>query len=109
MTINITQVADDNFDAEVLRAQLPVLIDFWAPWCGPCRAIAPVIEELAQDYAGKLKVTKMNVDENPVTPSRYGVRGIPNLLLIKNGAVKEQIVGAVAKAKLVDAIEKVLV
>ena len=109
MTANITQVGDNNFDAEVLRAQLPVLIDFWAPWCGPCRAIAPVIEELAQAYAGKLKVTKMNVDENPVTPSRYGVRGIPNLLLIKDGAVKEQIVGAVPKAKLVDAIEKVLV
>jgi thioredoxin 1 len=109
MTANITQVGDNNFDAEVLRAQLPVLIDFWAPWCGPCRAIAPVIEELAHAYAGKLKVTKMNVDENPVTPSRYGVRGIPNLLLIKDGAVKEQIVGAVPKAKLVDAIEKVLV
>ena len=109
MTASITQVGDNNFDAEVLRAQLPVLIDFWAPWCGPCRAIAPVIEELAQAYAGKLKVTKMNVDENPVTPSRYGVRGIPNLLLIKDGAVKEQIVGAVPKAKLVDAIEKVLV
>jgi len=109
MTANITQVADNNFDAEVLRAQLPVLIDFWAPWCGPCRAIAPVIEELAQDYAGKLKVTKMNVDENPVTPSRYGVRGIPNLLLIRDGTVKEQIVGAVPKARLVDAIEKVLV
>lgn len=109
MTANITQVADNNFDAEVLCAQLPVLIDFWAPWCGPCRAIAPVIEELAQDYAGKLKVTKMNVDENPVTPSRYGVRGIPNLLLIRDGTVKEQIVGAVPKARLVDAIEKVLV
>jgi thioredoxin 1 len=109
MTASITQVGDNNFDAEVLRAQLPVLIDFWAPWCGPCRTIAPVIEELAQAYAGKLKVTKMNVDENPLTPSRYGVRGIPNLLLIKDGAVKEQIVGAVPKAKLVDAIEKVLV
>ena len=108
MTVNITQVADNDFDAEVLRAQLPVLIDFWAPWCGPCRAIAPVIEELAQAYAGKLKVTKMNVDENPVTPSRYGVRGIPNLLLIKDGTVKEQIVGAVPRARLVDAIEKVL-
>ncbi|HWP60159.1 MAG TPA: thioredoxin [Candidatus Acidoferrales bacterium] len=104
----IVSVADDSFDAEVLRSQLPVLIDFWAPWCGPCRAIAPVIEELARDYAGKLKVTKMNVDENPLTPARYGVRGIPNLLLIKDGAVKEQIVGAVPKARLVAAIEKVL-
>jgi len=105
---SILQVGDDNFDAEVLHAQLPVLIDFWAPWCGPCRAIAPLVEELAQQYEGKLKVAKMNVDENPATPSRYGVRGIPNLLLIKDGTVKDQIVGAVPKAKLVDAIEKVL-
>ncbi len=105
----ITQVGDDNFDAEVIRSSLPVLIDFWAPWCGPCRAIAPLVEELAQQYEGKLKVAKMNVDENPVTPSRYGVRGIPNLLLIKDGTVKDQIVGAVPKAKLVDAIEKVVV
>ena len=105
---SIQQVGDDNFDAEVIHAQLPVLIDFWAPWCGPCRAIAPLVEELAQQYEGRLKVAKMNVDENPATPSRYGVRGIPNLLLIKNGTVKDQIVGAVPKAKLVDAIEKVL-
>jgi thioredoxin len=106
--VSIQQVGDDNFDAEVIHAQLPVLIDFWAPWCGPCRAIAPLVEELAQQYEGRLKVTKMNVDENPATPSRYGVRGIPNLLLIKDGTVKDQIVGAVPKAKLVDAIEKVL-
>jgi thioredoxin 1 len=105
---SIQQVGDDNFDAEVIRAQLPVLIDFWAPWCGPCRAIAPLVEELAEQYQGRLKVAKMNVDENPATPSRYGVRGIPNLLLIKDGTVKDQIVGAVPKAKLVDAIEKVL-
>ena len=104
----ITQLSDDSFEAEVLRAPLPVLIDFWAPWCGPCKAIAPVVEELAQEYAGRLKVTKLNVDENPLTPSRYGVRGIPNLLVIKDGTVKEQIVGAVPKARLVDAIEKVL-
>jgi thioredoxin 1 len=109
MAANITQVGDSDFDAEVIRAELPVLIDFWAPWCGPCRAIAPLIEELAQAYAGRLKVAKMNVDDNPVTPSRYGVRGIPNLLLIKAGTVKEQIVGAVPKTRLVDAIEKMLV
>ena len=104
----ITQVVDENFEAEVIRSNLPVLIDFWAPWCGPCKSIAPVIEELAQEYEGKLKVAKLNVDENPITPSRYGVRGIPNLLILKGGAVKEQIVGAAPKSRLVDAIERVL-
>lgn len=104
----ITQVGDDNFEAEVIRSELPVLIDFWAPWCGPCKSIAPVIEELAGEYEGRLKVTKLNVDDNPVTPSRYGVRGIPNLLILKGGTVKEQIVGAVPKSRLVDAIERAL-
>ncbi len=105
---NIIQVGDDNFEAEVIRSKLPVLIDFWAPWCGPCKSIAPVIEELANEYEGKLKVTKLNVDDNPNTASRYGVRGIPNLLILKEGAVKEQVVGAVPKGRLVDAIEKIL-
>lgn len=104
----ITEVRDDNFEAEVIRSDLPVLIDFWAPWCGPCKTIAPVVEELAKEYEGRLKVAKLNVDDNPATPSRYGVRGIPNLLLIKGGAVKGQIVGAVPKARLVDAIERAL-
>ena len=104
----ITQVGDDNFEAEVVRSSLPVLIDFWAPWCGPCKSIAPVIEELAREYEGILKVAKLNVDENPGTPSRYGVRGIPNLIILKGGTVKEQLVGAVPKSRLVDAIEKVL-
>lgn len=105
---NIVEVGDDNFEAEVIRSAVPVLIDFWAPWCGPCKAIAPVVEELAAQYEGKLKVTKLNVDENPITPSRYGVRGIPNLVILKNGAVKDQIVGAVPKSRLVDAIERAL-
>ncbi|MEK7782693.1 MAG: thioredoxin [Candidatus Binatota bacterium] len=105
----IVQITDDNFETEVIRSNLPVLIDFWAPWCGPCKSIAPVIEELAREYDGKLKVAKLNVDENPVTPSRYAVRGIPNLLILKGGTVKEQIVGAVPKARLVDAIERALV
>ena len=104
----ITQVGDDNFEAEVMRSNLPVLVDFWAPWCGPCKSIAPVIEELARDYEGRLKVAKLNVDENPLTPSRYGVRGIPNLLILKGGAVKEQLVGAVPKSRLVQAIENAL-
>ncbi len=108
MASNIRQVGDDTFEAEVIRSDLPVLVDFWAPWCGPCKSIAPVIEQLADEYEGKLKIAKMNVDDNPVTPSRYGVRGIPNLIIIKGGAVKEQIVGAVPKGRLVDAIEKAI-
>ena len=105
---NVQQVGDDSFEREVLQSPVPVLIDFWAPWCAPCRAIAPVVEEIAGDYAGKLKVVKMNVDDNPGTPARYGVRGIPNLILFQGGQVKEQIVGAVPKAQLVKAIGKVV-
>src|SRR5467141_4804482 len=93
----IVEVTDANFDSDVLKSDKPVLIDFWAPWCGPCRAIAPIVEELAGEYAGKLKIVKLNVDDNPRTPARYGVRGIPNLLLFKNGEVQQQIVGAVPK------------
>jgi thioredoxin 1 len=105
---SVQAVADDSFEREVLKSPVPVLIDFWAPWCAPCRAIAPLVEELAQEYAGKLKVVKMNVDENPQTPSRYGVRGIPNLIVFKGGEVKEQIVGAVPKSHLVRAITTVV-
>lgn len=105
---NVTAVADDTFELEVLKSSTPVLIDFWAPWCAPCRAIAPIVEELSATYAGKLKVVKMNVDDNPKTPSRYGVRGIPNLILFQNGEVKEQIVGAVPKAQLVKVIDRVV-
>ena len=105
---NIVQVSDADFEAEVIRSNLPVLIDFWAPWCGPCKVIAPVVEELAAEYQGRLKVAKINVDDNPLTPSRYGVRGIPNLIIIKGGVVKEQIVGAAPKTKLVQAIEGAL-
>jgi len=106
---NVTAVADDTFEHEVLKSSTPVLIDFWAPWWAPCRAIAPIVEELSATYAGKLKVVKMNVDDNPKTPSRYGVRGIPNLILFQNGEVKEQIVGAVPKAQLVKVIDRVVV
>jgi thioredoxin len=104
----ITEVGDNNFDAEVLKSSVPVLVDFWAPWCGPCKSIAPIVEEIANQYDGKLKVAKLNVDDHPATAARYGIRGIPNLIILKGGAVKEQIVGAVPKAKLVSAIEKAL-
>jgi thioredoxin 1 len=108
MAGNITQVSDGTFEAEVLKSPVPVLIDFWAPWCGPCRAIAPIVDELATEYAGKIKIVKMNVDDNPRTPAQYGVRGIPNLILFKDGAVHQQIVGAVPKAHLVKAISTVV-
>jgi thioredoxin 1 len=105
---DVTHVTDANFEQEVLKSSQPVLIDFWAPWCGPCKAIAPLVDELAKEYAGKLKVVKMNVDDNPETPARYGIRGIPNLLIIRNGQVKEQIVGAVPKGHLVRAVDNAL-
>jgi thioredoxin 1 len=106
---DVHAISDDTFETEVLQSGTPVLIDFWAPWCAPCRAIAPVVDELAKEYAGKLKVVKMNVDDNPRTPQRYGVRGIPNLILFHGGQVKEQITGAVPKAQLVRAITSVVV
>ena len=105
---DILQVSDGSFDEDVLTADVPVLIDFWAPWCGPCKAIAPIVEELATEYDGKLKIVKMNVDDNPQTPTKYGVRGIPNLILFKSGEVQQQIVGNVPKAQLVKAIDAVV-
>jgi thioredoxin 1 len=105
---DVQEVSDAAFDNEVIKSDVPVLIDFWAPWCGPCKAIAPVVDELAKEYAGRLKVLKMNVDDNPQTPSKFGVRSIPNLLLFKGGQVQEQIVGAVPKARLTKSIEQVV-
>lgn len=105
---NITELTDENFKAEILDASLPTLVDFWAVWCGPCRAIAPVVEELAAQYQGQLKIGKLNVDENPKTPGQYGIRAIPTLILFKNGTVVEQITGAVSKSTLETAIKKTL-
>lgn len=99
---------DDNFDAEVLQSGLPVLVDFWATWCAPCKAIAPVIDAIAGDYEGKVKVGKVNVDDNPGIPGKYGVRGIPTVILFKDGKVVDQVVGAVPKAQLEALIKKAL-
>jgi thioredoxin 1 len=99
---------DANFDSEVLQSSVPVLVDFWATWCAPCKAIAPTIDALAEDFAGKIKVGKVNVDDNPATPGKYGVRGIPTILVIKGGQVVEQVVGAVAKSQLEALINKAL-
>ncbi|OGD13472.1 MAG: thioredoxin [Candidatus Aminicenantes bacterium RBG_16_63_14] len=98
--------SDATFDAEVLKSDLPVLVDFWAPWCGPCHMIAPVVDEIAESHIGKLKVVKMNVDENGQTPQTYGIMAIPTMILFKGGQVKEKVVGALAKSKLVDLIAK---
>jgi len=103
---SIVEVTDANFDADVLKSDKPVLIDFWATWCGPCRAIAPIVDELATEYLGKVKVGKMDVDRNSATPMRYGVRGIPTLLVFKDGQVKEQIVGYVPKEQIQKALDK---
>jgi len=103
-TTAILEVTDTNFDQEVLKSDQPVMVDFWAAWCGPCKALAPIVDEVASAYSGKVKVGKMDVDASPVTPQRYGVRGIPTLLIFKGGQVQEQIVGYVAR----DVIEKAL-
>ncbi len=108
MAGNVKEISDNEFDAEILKSSIPAVVDFWAPWCGPCKSIAPVLDELSNEYSGKIKFTKINVDDNPKTPTQYGVRGIPNLVFFKGGKVVEQIVGAVPKEQLIAALKKVL-
>lgn len=102
------QVTDSSFDADVLKASGPVLVDFWAEWCGPCRQIAPALEDLSKDMADRVTVAKINIDENPMTPSKYGVRGIPTLMIFKDGQVASTKIGALPKSKLVEWVESVL-
>lgn len=96
----ITHVTDDNFEREVLQSQVPVLVDYWAEWCGPCKMIAPILDELSEEYSGRLKIAKLNIDENPQTPPKYGIRGIPTLMLFKGGNVEATKVGALSKSQL---------
>ncbi len=100
MSQGIVNVTDDSFEQEVLKSGGPVLVDYWAEWCGPCKMIAPVLEEIYKEYTGKLKIAKLNIDENPATPPKYGIRGIPTLMLFKNGNVEATKVGALSKSQL---------
>jgi len=104
----VLQLSDDSFEKDVLQSDIPVLVDFWASWCAPCKAIAPVVDSLADQFEGKVKIAKLNVDDNPATPGQYGVRGIPTLILFKDGSVVDQVVGAVPKNQLEGLINKAL-
>ncbi len=108
MAEGVMEIDDSSFETEVLKSEMPVLVDFWAPWCGPCKAIGPVIEELAGSFGDKIKFAKCNVDNNPVTPGKYGIKAIPTLIFFKDGNVAEQITGMVAKSKLEDTVNTIL-
>jgi thioredoxin 1 len=108
MAGSLMDFTDQNFEAEVLKSDMPTLVDFWAEWCAPCKMIAPTVEALADEYAGKLRVGKLNIDENPSTPTKFGIRGIPTLIIFKGGEAVEQVVGVRSKADLKAAIEKSL-
>ncbi|MGO8758948.1 MAG: thioredoxin [Terracidiphilus sp.] len=106
--LGVLEVSDASFDQEVLKSEQPVLVDFWAVWCGPCKAIAPIVDSVATAYAGKLKVAKVNVDQNGATPSRYGIRGIPTLLFFKGGKVADQVVGYVPQDVIEEKVKKLI-
>lgn len=107
-SVSIVELSDSVFDSEVLQSEKPVLVDFWAPWCGPCRALAPVIDEISNDFSETVKVGKVNVDENPEISMKYGIRSIPTLIVFKNGEVFEQVIGAVPKSEIEKVLEKAL-
>jgi thioredoxin 1 len=108
MAKGIVDVSDNSFDTEILQADKPAVVDFWAPWCGPCKAIGPVIEDLAGTYGEKIKFAKCNVDDNPITPGKYGIKAIPTLIFFKQGKVADQITGMVAKSKLEESLKGIL-
>jgi thioredoxin 1 len=108
MSENIITLTDDSFDADVVQSDVPVLVDYWAEWCGPCKMIAPVLEEISEEYAGKLKVAKLNIDQNEATPPKFGIRGIPTLMIFKNGQIEGTKVGALSKSQLTAFIDSTI-
>lgn len=108
MSGDIVYVTDDSFEQDVLQSEIPVLVDYWAEWCGPCKMIAPILEEVVDEYAGKLKIAKLNIDENSATPPKFGIRGIPTLMIFKDGDVEATKVGALSKSQLTAFIDSVI-